>query len=635
MAVDRWTFRPLSLPLAAACVVVAGLAACISVAQAEDVSRLIVKFRASSVKAALAPAARVERLADTSGYALRHVRPMAEDAQVVELGHVVPAETAARIAAALARDPDVEFAEPDRRRHPLLAANDEFRRAQGYLDDTPGGISAVLAWDITTGSPSTVVAVLDTGIRPHADLAGRLLPGYDMIAVLEVANDGDGRDPDPSDPGDWLLQSEITGNFSDCTAGNSSWHGTSVAGVIGSDSNNGVWTTGIDWAAKILPVRVLGKCGGYDSDIVDGIAWAAGLAVPGVPPNPTPAHVINMSLGGDSSCAASYQNVVAAAYAHGVTRAIVAAAGNETEDVAGHSPANCPGIYAIASTTTQGMLARYSNFGSLIMLSAPGGQFKLSLGNEGIIAISNAGLTVPGTDSFRNLGGTSFAAPMVSGTVALMLAVAPTLTSDQVRSILTTTAKPFPATSDCTTARCGAGILDANAAVRAAAGIVSTAPESVAVVEFYNAALDHYFITWAAAEIANLDAGNTPTRWTRTGYGFRAGIVAQPSTSPVCRFYIPPEKGDSHFFGRGTTECNATAAKNPTFVLEDPAFMQMMLPTAGNCPSGTVPIYRVFSNRPDANHRYMTDRTVRDQMVAKGWVAEGDGPDLVVMCAPS
>lgn len=155
------------------------------------------------------------------------------------------------------------------------------------------------------------------------------------------------------------------------------------------------------------------------------------------------------------------------------------------------------------------------------------------------------------------------------------------------------------------------------------------------VVEYYNASLDHYFVTWVPAEQANLDAGNTPTRWNRTGQSFKMYATAQAGTSPVCRYYIPPAKGDSHFFGRGTAECNATGANNPTFVLEDPAFMQMVLPTLGTCPAGTQIVYRVFSNRADANHRYMTDRAIRDQMVAKGWLAEGDGPDLVVMCAPT
>ncbi|HET9047121.1 MAG TPA: S8 family peptidase [Casimicrobiaceae bacterium] len=628
---QRWTARcglasgAWRLIVGVAAVTLAGAA------DAEDVARFIVKFRAADAKAQIAPAARVERLAGESAIAIRHLRAMSQDADVVVLDRAVTPARAAQLAALLAHNPEVEYAQPDRLRQTAKVANDEFRNAQGYLDDTPGGISASLAWDVTTGSASTVVAVLDTGVRPHADLAGRILPGYDMISPTTVANDGNGRDADPSDPGDWVTASEADDN---CPARNSSWHGTSVAGVIAANSNNAQWITGINWSAMILPVRVLGKCGGYDSDIIDGIAWAAGLTVPGVPANPYPAQVINMSLGGEGACFAAYQNAINAAYAHGVTRAIVAAAGNESQDVASDVPASCAFVYAVASTTTAGNLARYSNFGAGIDIAAPGGQYNSAIGNQGVITLSNSGLTTPAADSFTNTGGTSFAAPMVAGTISLMLAVAPNLTVDQVHETLRATAKPFPAGTTCDTTICGAGIVDANAAVRAAAALAPAG--TVDVVEFYNAVLDHYFITYLPAEIANLDAGKTPTRWSRTGYGFKAyASAASAPTSPVCRFYIPPAKGDSHFFGRGTAECNATAANNPTFVLEHPAFMQMILPTAGVCPAGTTPIYRVFSNRTDANHRYMTERQLRDQMVAKGWVAEGDGPDLVVMCGPS
>jgi len=158
--------------------------------------------------------------------------------------------------------------------------------------------------------------------------------------------------------------------------------------------------------------------------------------------------------------------------------------------------------------------------------------------------------------------------------------------------------------------------------------------QTVDVVEFYNATLDHYFITWIDAEIANLDAGRTPSRWTRTGYTFKAYTTAQPGTSQVCRFYIPPADGNSHFFGRNPAECNAAQQEHPDFVLEDATYMQLYVPAAGACPAGSTPIYRLYDNRADVNHRYTADRFVRDQMVAKGWIAEGDGADRVVMCAP-
>lgn len=154
-------------------------------------------------------------------------------------------------------------------------------------------------------------------------------------------------------------------------------------------------------------------------------------------------------------------------------------------------------------------------------------------------------------------------------------------------------------------------------------------------IEFYNSSLDHYFLTHIAAEIAILDAGVTIRGWARTAQSFNIFAAAGNGTSPVCRFYIPPDKGDSHFYGRGTAECDSTAQKNPTFINEDPQFFHVMLPVAGICPAGTIPVYRVFSNRPDANHRYMIDRNIRDLMVSQQhWLAEGDGPDLVVMCVP-
>jgi hypothetical protein len=165
-------------------------------------------------------------------------------------------------------------------------------------------------------------------------------------------------------------------------------------------------------------------------------------------------------------------------------------------------------------------------------------------------------------------------------------------------------------------------------------GSPAGAVESLPVVEYYHAGFDHYFVTWLPDEIAKIDAGDVIKGWTRTGRTLRAYKTPQAGTSPVCRFRIPPELGDSHFYGRGTVECDDTARKFPAFQLEDPTFMQMFLPVAGVCPANTTQIYRVFSNRPDANHRYMTDKATRDQMVSMGWLAEGDGDDRVVMCAP-
>lgn len=177
--------------------------------------------------------------------------------------------------------------------------------------------------------------------------------------------------------------------------------------------------------------------------------------------------------------------------------------------------------------------------------------------------------------------------------------------------------------------------IDSPGALQWLAGIVAPlGPSLLDVVEFYNAELDHYFVSWVAAETAILDAGIQIKGWKRTGQRFAAYATPVAGASLVCRYYLPPAFGNSHFYGRGANECAGTRAKFPDFVLEDPQFMYMFLPQAGTCPPDSVPVYRVFSNRADANHRYMVDRAIRDQMTDAGWLAEGDGPDLVVMCGP-
>jgi len=257
--------------------------------------------------------------------------------------------------------------------------------------------------------------------------------------------------------------------FKDCDIEDSTGHGTSVAGIIAANSNNGLWLAGIDWAAKILPVRVLGKCGGWDQDIMDGVAWAAGLSVPGVPANPYPAQVINLSVGGSGPCDAGYHAVFTQALdpAKGSARAIIVAAGNETSDVSGSVPANCGETIAVAATLNSGYIASYSNFGAGIALSAPGGS-SLSLQDDSIAILYNHGKTVPDVDAWAIGAGTSFSAPIVSAVASLVLGLAPNLTAAQLRALLTSTASAFPAGSDCDTSRCGAGIVNARAAVAAA-----------------------------------------------------------------------------------------------------------------------------------------------------------------------
>lgn len=601
----------------------------------DTTGRLIVRFKDAGERARRLPPQHVAELAADAGVPLAHLRTMAIGAQVVALPSPVPLADAAALAARLAAHPDVAWAEPDRRAYPRLTPNDGLLSSQGYLQNTATGVSAMAAWDTTTGAPTTVVAVLDTGYRPHLELAGRVLPGYDMISDPFGANDGDGRDADAMDPGDWMSAADRShAGYGDCPLSNSSWHGTEVAGVILANANNARFIAGLDWQAKLLPVRVLGKCGGWNSDIADGIAWAGGLVVPGLPVNPYPAQVINMSLGGEGACGFAYQAAVDAVLAYGVTRAIVAAAGNESDDVAKYGPANCSGVIAVASTTGTGRLATYSNFGSAITLSAPGGQFGATDGSTGIVTISNYGFTTPAVDGYKAVGGTSLAAPMVAGVVSLVLSVAPGASATTVRSLLLQTAKPFPTGSNCSTANCGAGIVNAEGAVLAAKATVPVDPAIGTAIEYYHAGFGHYFVTAIPGEVTVLDSGGQ-AGWARTGYQFKVHATPQPGVVPVCRFFTvayPPKS--SHFYTPDATEC-ANLKSNPNWTFEAEVFHAAMPAADGSCAAGTVPVYRLYNQGQGGapNHRYTTDLAVRSAMLAQNYAPEGYGIG-VALCVP-
>ena len=401
-------------------------------------------------------------------------------------------------------------------------------------------------------------------------------------------------------------------------------------GTIAAQSDNGLDVTGVDWNARILPVRVLGKCKGDDIDAADGIAWAGGVAVPNAPPNANPAHVINLSLGDPGPCPQFLQDAIDAAFARGVTRAIVAAAGNQAS-AASHFPSSCAGVLAIGASTFGGNRAGYSNFGARVDLMAPGGN-GVACSAYNFLALDNTGATVPVADSTSSRSGTSFSAPLVSGVVSLMLSVAPDLTAAQVRAILKASAKPFPAGSTCNTTICGAGLLDAPGAVRGALAAAG-APTQVTLVEFYHAAFDHYFITWMPAEIAILDAGTPIKGWTRTGNRSRPTRPRRPAL----RRYAATTFRRGWAIRTSSVAAPRSArhgAEEPELRAGGPELHAPVPARRRRVPGGHDPGVPVFSNRPDANHRYMIDKAVRDQMVAKGWLAEGDGPDLVVMCAP-
>ena len=442
-------------------------------------------------------------------------------------GHALSARgiSALALARRLAEDPDVASVEIDHRRRalnlppppndPLYAAgspaNPSTRTGgpeagQWHLRAPTATFRSAAdvegAWATTRGDPAIVVAVLDTGVlADHEDLdpqrSGRVLPGYDLIADVATANDGDGRDADASDPGDWITRREdLFGEFAGCGESDSTWHGTHVAGIVGAMTDNGVGMAGVAPLARILPVRVLGKCGGWDSDIAAGMRWAAGLAEPGMPANPHPARVLNLSLGGGGACTSVYEQAVSAISAAGAV--IVAAAGNSTGREVG-APANCAGVIAVTGLRHAGTKVGFADLGPEIAIAAPAGNcVNVDVAQPclyPIVATTNRGTRAPDpagstyTDAFNYSVGTSFAAPLVAGTAALMLSVRPELLPSQVRSILQAAARPFPtegadngddptpvpvcqppsATDQlqcyCVTGLCGVGMLDAGAAM--------------------------------------------------------------------------------------------------------------------------------------------------------------------------
>ena len=553
------------------------------------------------------------------------------DVHVVTLFANTSAAELQRIAETLQADPAVRYADAVGRVRPLRIPNDPMFAEQWGLSDPVAGINAPSAWNLQTGDPSMVVAVVDTGILPHPDLTGRVLPGYDFISDAGRARDGSGRDPDAHDEGDWTGDGECyPGSFGEP----SSWHGTFVAGLIGANGDDGIGIAGVDWNAKILPVRVLGRCGGTFDDILAGVLWASGVQLPGVPVNPNPAKVINLSLGGAGACAQAVQEGIDDALAQGSV--VVVAAGNESADATGFAPASCSGVITVGATGRSGDRSSYSNFGNRVDLSAPGGDFP---GNVNlIVSTSNDGMTTPGQPTYEHAAGTSAAAPLVTGTASLMLARNALLTPGRVLSIMQGTARTYPAGSLCSVGACGAGALDAGLALSSVfPGASVPPPNAVQVVEFYRADYDHYFITASAAEAAWVDT-YLGSIFKRTGfyfYAYPAAFPAPPGVQPVCRFYAAGLI-NSHYYTASASECQFVQQRwAGTWNLETPAaFFVPVSDADGNCPSQTLPVYRFFDNRQDANHRYTVDLSIRRAMINRQWVPEGAGPNGVAFCSP-
>jgi len=509
-------------------------------------ARVIVKYKSDSTllrkqiaAAGERQAAQAQALGARVGLPLRAGNGISDRSQVV----FATGMTSEALAARLAAQADVEYAVPDRRKKRAAAPNDTLYRAnantspavgQWYLrapspssnpaTNVRSAINAEAAWDITTGSANVVVAVLDTGVRfDHPDLAGKLLAGYDFVDVdrdlngntipgsFLTAKDNNGYDANPSDQGDGITEAEandVGGLFEGCTAFNpntnrydeelSSWHGTQVSGIVGALTNNGTGMAGVGRNVRVLPVRVLAKCGGWDSDIIAGMNWAAGISVPGVPDNPTPANVLNLSLGGGSTCTQLYRDAVDEINALGTV--IVASAGNGYGRAVSE-PASCNGVIGVGGLRHEGDKVGYSDIGPELSISAPAGNCVNTAENSPclypILTTSNSGSFNPVTNAaggsiYTGEGdnatiGTSFSAPLVAATAALMLSVRPDLSPTEVRRLLMASARAFPRVvtancrapgdfdqidCNCTTSTCGAGMLDASGAVSAAQGPV-------------------------------------------------------------------------------------------------------------------------------------------------------------------
>jgi serine protease len=424
--------------------------------------RLIVGYKSGAAEAKSNKAADADAAAKgkEAGEELDFQRRLGTGAALVDLGEDLTKADVSDVIAEYRADPQVAYVVPDRLNKPLATPNDTEYAQQWDLFETTAGMNVPGAWDVTTGTGVTV-AVIDTGYVAHSDLAANIVGGYDFIADATVANDGGGRDSNPADPGDWTAAGECQ---SGDPAYDSSWHGTHVAGTIAAATNNGKGVAGIAYGAKVSPLRVLGKCGGYDSDIIDAITWASGGTVSGVPANTNVAKVINMSLGGGGACTTATQNAINAAVNRGTT--VVVAAGNSNANAANYSPASCSNVISVAAADRQGNRSYYSNYGTVVDIAAPGGETN-SVTTNGILSTLNAGAQGPGAESYEYYQGTSMAAPHIAGLAALLKSKNSALTPAQIESAIKTNARALPGTCS---GGCGAGLADAARTVQAVSG---------------------------------------------------------------------------------------------------------------------------------------------------------------------
>ncbi|CAL9336742.1 S8 family serine peptidase [Streptomyces sp. enrichment culture] len=472
------------------------------------VEKVIVTYKANAAEATSNTAAKsdtAEKAAKT-GEKLAFERRLAGGSALVDLGTATTKQDLAEVMAAFRADPAVAAVDADIRAYPMaVTPNDTDYAKQWDLFEPTGGMNVPGAWDKTTGSGVTV-AVIDTGYAAHSDLAANTIPGYDFVSSATDARDGNGRDSDPKDEGDWSATDGECGTGS--RASNSSWHGTHVAGTIGAVTNNAKGIAGIAHGAKVQHVRVLAKCGGSSSDIADAITWASGGTVPGVPVNPTPAKVINMSLGGASStCPTVYQNAINGAVSRGTT--VVVAAGNSNTNASGFTPANCNNIINVASTNRAGARSYYSNYGTIVDVAAPGGETRngtTPTPENGIYSTLNSGTTVQSLENYQPYQGTSMAAPHIAGLAALLKSAKSTLTPAEIESAIKSNARPLPGACS---GGCGTGIADAAKTVNAVTGGTTTPTPSTTFTNTSDVSIRDYQTVVSPITVSGV-SGNAP-----------------------------------------------------------------------------------------------------------------------------
>jgi len=447
---------------------------------------------------------------------LRHLRHMSGGARVAE---ITTRSSKKQLTNTLQRwqlQRWVEYAEFDSPVTPSAVPDDLLYDLQWQLrsyTENQAAMNVSDAWDITQGSSETIIAVIDTGVRfDHSDLSGRLLPGYDFVSGINQfrqrarvpvelnflkAHDGDGRDSDATDPGDGVdadIAALMQAQDLDCPMQESSWHGTAIASLIAANGNDSIGMAGVNWAARVLPVRAIGRCGGRRSDLLDAIRWAAGVEDPALPPNPNPARLINLSLGIDDACTASDQHAINDAVSSGAL--VVAAVGNLARnlDELPSSPAHCNNVLGVTAVDSLGLRASYSSYGADADFAAPGGEGPSGDNRPILIATNDGYITPEPASSHRFTTGTSIAAPLVTGVISLMLSVNPDLSNAEISALLKSTARRFPNELDlvevqerlftdnvtCTPDTCGSGLIDAASAVAAAANFNSAAPGELA-----------------------------------------------------------------------------------------------------------------------------------------------------------